>query len=40
MTLAIEILNHIFHLHANTQDYHLKCPNVLGKCHNINNFSL
>ena len=29
MTLAISMLNNIFLLHAKTQDYHLKYPNVL-----------
>ena len=29
MTLAISMLNNIFPLHTNTQNYHLKYPNVL-----------
>jgi hypothetical protein len=40
MTLAISTLQNIFPLHTKMQDYHLKYPNVLPKCHNKDIFSL
>ena len=40
MTLAISTLKNISPLHTKMQDYHLKYPNVLSKCHNKDIFSL
>ena len=40
MTLVISTHKNIFPLHAKTQDYHLKYPNVLLKYHNVDILSL